>query len=186
MMQPTRLCRAQCPSVLQGAVWQPAADVHGAAFMCMPSSLGCAEADCLPCPAVLQGAAEQDVEATVAFENEDCHETQLQNVSTADGQAAGAVAPSAGNDDGTASPANTAAPTPLPTAGETPHCCLLVMPSATLGGPTSAGAGHSPVASTCSHLPGLSCVWVLPTCMHTGRRRKPFSEPVSRHLRNCR
>ena len=113
-------------------------------IMCMPTSLGCAKADCLPCHAVLQGAAEQDVDATVAFEAEECHETQLQIVSTAEGQVAEAAAPSAGNGDGTVSPASTAAPTPLPTAGGThklPSCCLLIMPSAVLGGLTFAGAG---------------------------------------------
>ena len=127
-------------------------------IMCMPTSLGCAEADCLPCRAVLQGAAEQDVDATVAFDNEDCHETQLQTVDTAEGQVAGTAAPSAGSDDGTASPASTAAPTPLPTAGGTqqlPSCCLLILPSATLGGLTSAGAGRRPVASPHCHLPAL-------------------------------
>ena len=85
----------------------------------MPMSPRCAEADCLPCPAVLQGAAEQDVDATVAFEIEDCYETQLQHVGTAEGQVAGAAAPSAGNDNGTAGLASTAAPTPLPIAGGT-------------------------------------------------------------------
>ena len=147
--------------------------------MCMPTSLGCAEADCLTCCAVLQDAAEQDVDATVAFEIEDCHETQLQTVSTAEGQVAGAAAPSAGNDDGTVSPASTAAPTPLLTAGGTqqlPSCCLLITPSATLAGLTSLGAWHSPVASTHCHLPGFICGFCAPACTRAFGASQPTSQ----------
>ena len=161
--------------------------------MCMPTSLGCAEADCLPCRAVLQGAAEQDVDATVAFEFGDCHETQLQNVSTAEGEVAGAAPPSAGRDDGTVSPASTAAPTPLPAAGGThklPSCCLLILPSAMLGGLTFAGAGHSSDASTNCHLPGLSCGFCPPACTQAFDASHPTSQSpaikkqqISKHAR---